>query len=224
MLFSTQLFESAAPIFQAILDHPFIRGIAQGVLPPESLFHYVQQDTLYLKVYAQVYGIALSQTQDLAQMRLFYRHLGSILEGERVAHQNFCRVAGVDLGSLEDDPAKLAPTTHHYIAHLLSAARSGQLGETVAAILPCHWIYAKWGTRLMQDVQPTSTHPFYDWIAFYAADSLQVGLKELVEELDLSRPGHDRARMRQVFLDGCHLEYRFFHMAYTLEKWSLSAS
>lgn len=35
------------------IDHPFVRGIAEGTLPIECFTHYLKQDYIYLKNYAR---------------------------------------------------------------------------------------------------------------------------------------------------------------------------
>ncbi len=44
MSFSHDLRQQADPIFDAILHHPFVRGIATGTLTREQLAQYLQQD------------------------------------------------------------------------------------------------------------------------------------------------------------------------------------
>ena len=50
MSFSHELRQQADSIFEAILHHPFVRGIATGTLTREQLAHYVRQDFQYLTV------------------------------------------------------------------------------------------------------------------------------------------------------------------------------
>ncbi len=41
MSFSAELRKEANPIFNAIFEHPFVQGIANGELRNEQLIHYV---------------------------------------------------------------------------------------------------------------------------------------------------------------------------------------
>ena len=45
--FTANLWDAASPIFAAILEHPFLRGLTDGSLPEEKFQFYVQQDSLY---------------------------------------------------------------------------------------------------------------------------------------------------------------------------------
>ncbi|KPV40872.1 thiaminase II [Alicyclobacillus ferrooxydans] len=225
MSFAQSLRQDADPIFEAIYLHPFVQGIAKGQLPPESLIHYVSQDTEYLNTYSKVYGMALSKAQTPDQMRLFYNRIGILLEGELIPHLNLCRVAGVTHDEVMQHPVELAPTAHHYARHMLCVAQQGTLGEIVAVVLPCQWVYVDTARRIIEEFQPTTEHPFYDWISFYASDEMHQGLMELTALLDHLAPGArelDLAMMRSAFLDSSRLEYQFFDMAFTLQKWTPS--
>lgn len=222
MLFTAAWRCEAEPIFRAIRQHSFVQGIASGALPQQTLIHYVQQDTQYLRIYGKVYGLALAKAQTPQQMRVFYDRLGPLLDGELIPHKNLCRVAGIAYEEVMHESVEQAPTAHHYANHMLSVASLGTLGEILAVLLPCHWVYVDIGKFLMQAVNHSTDHPFYDWMAFYASDGMQAGLDELTEILDhvaMDVGEYERRGMRQAFLDGCRLEYKFFDMAYRVEVW-----
>ncbi|GJM80129.1 hypothetical protein HMSSN139_26250 [Paenibacillus sp. HMSSN-139] len=56
MGFSQELRRQADGIYQAIFDHPFVKGIASGQLGREQLIHYVKQDYEYLNAYMRITG------------------------------------------------------------------------------------------------------------------------------------------------------------------------
>ena len=221
MTFSSRLREQADSIFKAVLAHPFVDGIAKQSVEPSALIHYVRQDIQYLSTYAKVYGLAIAKSPDQSFMQLFHRRIDLVLNGEITAHLNFCKVAGVDYDMLHDS-RQMAPTAQHYATHMLSTAQMGQLGDIIAVLLPCHWIYVDIAKTMQKTLQPTSNHLFYDWISFYADDRMAVGLKELIDALDqiAKNASADELRsMQNAFLTSCQMEYKFFEMAYTLEHW-----
>lgn len=221
--FSGSLRREADGIFESIYNHPFVQGIAAGNLPSAALIHYVRQDTEYLSTYCKVYGMAIAKSITHQQMRIFHQRITLALSGEIVPHKNFCRVAGVRYEEITARPTALAPTTHHYARHMLSVAQQGTLGEIVAVLLPCHWVYLDVATRMMDKQKPAPEHPFYDWITFYASAEVREGLTELTEMLDdlaASAGELDRYMMKSAFLDSFRLEYQFFDMAVRLEQWT----
>lgn len=221
MSFATSLRTEAESIFQAIYQHPFVQGIANGHLPPASLIHYVQQDKEYLKTYGQVYGLALSKAADVQQMRIFYERIGLLLNLELLPHQNLCKVAGI---AYEDvpPPAGLSPTAHHYATHMLNVAKSGTLADIVSVVLPCHWVYVELAKNIVRDIHLDQAHPFYDWISFYANPEMETVLAQLIDLLnflaDTASP-QEKTNMKTAFLTSYQLEYRFFDMAYRQEQW-----
>lgn len=219
MSFSQELRQEADHIFEAIFQHPFIRGIADGNLEKEQLIHYVKQDFEYLNVFMRIYGIAVSKSENREDIEMFGDQIQFILKSEIHPHHNFCENAGVTYKELQG--YSLAPTAHHYTRHMLTAAHEGTLGEIIAALLPCPWTYLEIGRRLVKEVQPDESHPFYDWIMFYG-NRADTATNHFCERLDLwaqTASEAEKARMKEHFLLSCQLEYSFWEMAYTREEW-----
>ena len=53
MSFSAELWQAITPIYAAILDHPFVRGLTDGSLSREAFRFYAVQDALYLRDFAR---------------------------------------------------------------------------------------------------------------------------------------------------------------------------
>lgn len=219
MSFSQNLRTEADEIFNAIFEHPFVRGIAKGDLKKEQLTHYVKQDFEYLNVFMRIYGIAVSKCQDREDIQMFSDQMSFILNSEIHPHNNFCQVAGVSYDELQG--YSLAPAAHHYTRHMLTAAHEGTLGDILAALLPCPLTYLEIGKELIQEVQPDQTHPFYDWIMFYGsrADTAANKFCNRLDQWAQSATDSEKEKMKDHFLLSCQLEYLFWDMAYKLEDW-----
>lgn len=219
MSFSKQLRQEADPIFEAIFEHPFVRGIATGNLKKEQLIHYVKQDFEYLNSFMQIYGTAISKCENREDMQMFNEQISFVLHSEIHPHNNFCEVAGVTYEELQGFP--LSPSAHHYIRHMLTVAQTGGIADILAVLLPCPWTYAEIGKRLLEKVKPDPSHPFYDWIVFYGGGSMGITstfckrLDELAESLNEKK----KQKLLEYFLISCHMEYKFWDMAYTIEEW-----
>ncbi|GIO91292.1 thiaminase II [Paenibacillus lactis] len=219
MTFTQELRQQADGIFEAIVNHPFVRGIAAGKLDSEQLIHYVKQDFEYLNAYIRIYGIAISKCTSREDMAAFNEQIAFILNSEVHPHQNFCSVAGVNYEQLQGYP--LAPSAHHYIRHMLTVAHEGTLGEIMAVLLPCPWTYYEIGRRLLDEVKPDRTHPFHEWIHFYGNRGEDAAGKFLgrVDAWAEGATMKERERMREHFMLSCQLEYMFWDMAYKQEEW-----
>jgi thiaminase (transcriptional activator TenA) len=219
MSFTVQLREEANYIFEACYNHPFVKGIAEGTTGSDQLIHYVKQDFEYLNAIMQAYALGISKSTDRKDMEMFNESITFVLNSEVHPHHNFCQVAGVDYTDLQGFP--LAPTAQHYTRHMLNVAQTGSLGEIIAVTLPCPYIYAYIGDRMIEEYQPDPSHPFYEWITFYGGlehTRMNRSLKRL-DQLAEEATEQQRQQMKQHFMQSCQLEYMFFDMAYKLEEW-----
>ncbi len=220
--FSLSIRESAEPVYRAILGHPFVQGIARGDLHRDAMIYYVQQDSQYLATYARIFALAAGQARTLDRMKILAQRMNVLFEGELVPHQNLCQRARISYQDLIRSLPEPAPTTHHYVQHLLASASSGSLAQTIAGALPCYWVYVDLGRDLLRQIDSDASHPFWDWIAFYANDSMQDGLNQLCTLLDEEADrAQDRDQIASAFLHSFRLEYRFFDMAWRQERWNL---
>lgn len=219
--FTEELRSKAEPVFEAIFDHPFVRGIAEGDLSHERLAHYVRQDFQYLTVFCQVYGLAISKSTDREDIAFFNEQIGFILDSENHPHLNLARVSGYPMEKLERTD-ELAPTARNYTRHMLYAAHSGTLGELLSALYPCPLSYWEIGLKLKEEVKRDDSHPFRPWIEFYADPVVGEICGEFSRRIDALAKDTgeaEKARMEENFLASSRMEYMFWDMAYNLEEW-----
>lgn len=181
MSLAQSLRREAESVYQPIRRHPFVEGIARGNLSPQAAVFYVQQDVQYLTTYARVFALAISQAERLSQMKLLADRMTVLFDGELAPHASLCRPAAVSFEDVTRALPVQAPTAHYYAQHMFASGLHGVLGETVAAVLPCHWVYADLGRDLMEDVRPDGNHPFHDWISFYSGSTRREGLGQLCQ-------------------------------------------
>lgn len=219
MSLAQSLRREAESVYQAIRRHPFVEGIARGDLSPRAAVFYVQQDVQYLTTYARVFALAISQAERLSQMQLLADRMTVLFDGEQAPHASLCRAAAVSFEEVTRVLPAQAPAAHHYAQHMIASGSHGVLAETVAAVLPCHWVYADLGRDLRDTVRPDDNHPFYDWIRFYAGSAMREGLDQLCQLLDESAPAVPREVIARAFHVSFQMEYRFFDMAWRQEQW-----
>lgn len=219
MSFSHQLRKEADHIFEACFTHPFVQGIAEGKLEKEQLIHYVKQDFEYLNAMIQTRALGMSKCKTREEMEMFNTSISFILNSEIHPHNNFCQVAGVDYEDLQGYP--LAPAAQHYTSHMLNVAHEGTIGDVIAVTLPCPWVYLYIAERIIKEYTPDQSHPFYEWIMFYGAQTeprMNVYLDKL-DEIAEQASDEVKQQLREYFMLSCQLEYMFFDMAYTLQNW-----
>ncbi|WP_349409411.1 thiaminase II [Pseudalkalibacillus sp. SCS-8] len=220
MTFSKHVREAADPIWEASFNHPFVTGIADGSLPLENFRYYVLQDAYYLSHFAKVQALGAAKSHDMATTASMAAHAQGTYEAELSLHENFSKQLGIT--EEERRNFKPAPTAYAYTSHMYRAAYNGHLGDIIAAILPCYWLYYEIGQQL-KGSQPDE--PIYqEWIEAYGGDWFETLVKEQIDRLDElaeTVTAEDRDRMKEHFLISSQYEYDFWEMAYTLEQWPI---
>jgi len=197
--FSVQLRAGADALWQAQHDHPVVRGIGDGSLPPAAFARYVRQDYLFLIDYARLLALGAARAPDLDTMRRFAELAQAILGEEMELHRAFAAGLGITAAELEaEEPA---PETTIYTDFLVRTAATGDFGELAAALLPCMWGYAEVGQRLAERGLPEE-EAYARWIEMYASAefaALATWCRGLVDRLAAETGEAGRARMRRAF-------------------------
>ncbi len=68
------LWADVAPIYDAILSHPFLRGLTGGDLPSDRFAYYVAQDAHYLRDYARALAVIGAKAPTHADAGMLARH------------------------------------------------------------------------------------------------------------------------------------------------------
>jgi thiaminase/transcriptional activator TenA len=218
--FSNVLRQAADPLWRQSLEHPFVRGIADGTLPVERFARYVLNDSYYLSVFAQVQALAAAKAPDLATAGRLAYHAQATAEAEHQLHETFFGMLGIR----RDEAFLPAPAAYRYATHLLAVASQGSFGEILAAILPCYWLYWEIGERYKHS---RPNHPVYDrWIATYGDEWFAELVKEQIQRLDAvaqdASPA-ERMRMQRHFLISSQYELEFWNIGWNMERWPFDA-
>lgn len=218
MSFSQFIRKEADAIWEASFQHPFVTKLGDGSLDIESFRYYVLQDSYYLSHFARVQALGAAKAADLETTARMAHHAQNTYEAELSLHEKFMGNLGIT--KKEIDTFVPAPTAYAYTSHMYRAAYEGHLGDIIAAILPCYWLYYEIGERL-KDCKPEE--PIYqEWISAYGSDWFRTLVEEQIARLDEiaeTVTEVERKRMKQHFIISSQYEYSFWEMAYTLEKW-----
>jgi thiaminase/transcriptional activator TenA len=219
--FSEQLRSHAGRIWRAIEDHAFLRELHAGTLPMNRFTYFILQDYVYLLDFAQVLCQGGAKSPNLETLELFARHAVGAVEVERSFHASFGKTLGLSRKQLDAVPK--GPITQAYIGHLQSVARSGSLGELVAAVLPCYWIYGEVGRRLYRS-RPQRPKIYREWIETYAGEPFWRPVREqiqLMNTIGAAAGSREKKLMKEHFVLSSRYEFMFWDQAYRLESWPL---
>jgi thiaminase (transcriptional activator TenA) len=220
MSFSQLLRKAVDSIWEASFHHPFVTKLGDGSLDLQCFRYYVLQDSYYLSHFARVQSLGAAKAADLQTTARMAHHAQNTHQAELALHEKFAK----KLGIIEEEKASFipAPTAYAYTSHLYRAAYEGHLGDIIAAILPCYWLYYEIGERL-KGCKPEE--PIYqEWIAAYGSEWFRSLVEEQIARLDAiaeTVTEADRKRMEQHFIISSQYEYLFWEMAYTLENWPI---
>lgn len=217
--FSDQLRRRTRRIWLAIENHPFLRELHRGTLPMDRFAYFILQDYVYLLDFAQVLCHGGARAPDLKTLEMFARHAIGAVEVERSFHAGFGKTLGLSQQQL--DAVAKEPVTRAYIDHLQSVARSGTLGELVAAVLPCYWIYGEAGRRLYKG-RPRKPEIYREWIEIYAAESFWQPVREqiaLMDRIGAIASSREKTLMAAHFELSSRYEFLFWEQAYRQERW-----
>ena len=126
--FTDELRQFAAPIWEADLRHPFVRGIADGTLPMEKFKFYLIQDYLFLLDYSRVFAYGVIKAPDEATMALFSQLLNETLNTEMDLHRGYCEKFGISAAEMEQAP--VAPTNARLYAACAERCTERHTGRT----------------------------------------------------------------------------------------------
>jgi thiaminase/transcriptional activator TenA len=205
---SSALRAAAAPVWDASLAHPFVRGLGDGSLDESAFRYYIRQDYLFLIDYGRLLSLGAARAPRVKWMRRFAGLASSVLETEMSLHREFAGRWGVSVADLERE--RVATATAAYADCLLRVASLGDFAELCAAVAPCMWGYAEIGTALSSSA---TSDRYAEWIDMYASaefGELASWSRALLDEVD-----GDVDRMTAAFVTSSEHELAFWEAAFS---------
>lgn len=216
--FTDAVWAEAAPLRQAIIDLPFNQDLLAGTLSQPVFQHYMLQDSLYLEAYSRVLSIASAKAPSTDMMLEFSQAAQVALVVERSLHDGFFQSFGLNPALVE--AAEPSPTCLNYTNFLLATAHNASYEETVAAILPCFWVYWEVGVHIHE--RAAANNPYQAWIDTYAGDEFADSVKRVIAITDRLAEGAldtTRRAMTRAFMRCTQFEWMFWDAAYRQERW-----
>jgi len=203
------------PIYQKILNMPFIEELQKGTLPLEKFQFYMGQDSFYLENFARSLALIGARAHRVSHALDFIRFAEGAIVVEKALHDSYFKEFGLSQrGSIE-------PTTHHYINFLKSTSALDQVEIAMAAVLPCFWIYQEVGDSIYKN-QLSEDNPYQKWIDTYAGKEfkeLVIKAKNICDSVAENCTPQQQERMTQAFVEASKLEFMFWDSAYQLKTW-----
>ncbi len=184
----------------ACLDHPFVRGLADGSLDPEAFKGYVAQDAFFLRSFLGAYCLAAAKCSEAPDRVAVLLDLVRGLLDELKLHARYAETLGIDLEQVTPRPA-----TSAYTNFLARTAWSAEPAEIVAAMTPCMRLYAFLGRSL---APADADNPYREWIETYSSPEFEELARRLEALLDaLARASGTRVREAYRYAMRCELDF-----------------
>ena len=216
--FTSSLWGSAADIFEQILDHPFLRGVADGTLEQERFAYFLAQDGHYVRSYAQCLSTLAGRAPNEDITNMLVGHAAGAIGLEAALHAELIAAMGMSHTALTD--VGPSPTTEAYRNALLASCERDSFLEALVALLPCYWIYARVGSHLQQVKSP---HAVYSrWIENYSGGDYEKAVTEVldcVDTLGRSAGAATQSRALSLYRRGTQYEWMFWDASYRQETW-----
>ena len=219
--FSLQAWKSIESIYQAILKMPFVKELESGSLDRQIFQHYIIQDGIYLGEFARVLAIISAKAPQPDIQLQFASSVREAIVVERSLHENFFAEFGIKVqDALATEPS---PTCLNYTNFLIATAFQNSFAVTVAAILPCFWIYLEVGKHIYQQAN-TQANPYQKWIDTYVDVDFEASVNNVIQVADREAEKasiKELELMNRVFYRASQFEWMFWDSAYRLETWTI---
>ena len=214
MKWSEKAWKAIEPIYEKTVTLPFIQELTNGTLDREKFIFYIQQDAMYLSDYGSVITGIASKLKDPAHTESFIRFAGDSIVVERALHESF--IHGIN----EKDRLKPSPACLLYTSYLWRQLANAPIEVSVAAVLPCFWIYKAVGDYILAN-QTNEENPYQTWINTYGGDDFSRSVSraiEICDELAESCTESRQKEMLEAFVVCSKMEYLFWDSAHNLEQ------
>jgi thiaminase (transcriptional activator TenA) len=218
MSFSQEAWQRIAPLYGEILNLPFNRELAAGTLSRERFTFYMLQDAHYLTYFARALAVTAARAPDNDALIQFAGSAREAVVVERALHEGFFKEYGIS--AAEAAAAEPSPTCAHYTHYLLGVAYNAPYEVSVAALLPCFWIYGEVGKHLLATA--AASNPYQAWIDTYADEAFAEGVRSVIaigDQMATAASPTIRDQMFRAFVRAAQLEWMFWDSAWRLERW-----
>ncbi|MCI1858224.1 MAG: thiaminase II [Sporolactobacillus sp.] len=206
-------------LWEESFAHPFVQGIKSGALDLAKFRFYIKQDAYYVREFAKLHGRAAAQS-DHPDTIAKLLHIGiGLAEGELQLHKSVFQA--LNISGKEWAAFRPAPIAYAYISHLYHVLAKGKLSYSLAALMPCPWLYDEVGEHL-KDARPQAK-VFQDWIAEYSGEDIKKNVRIERALWDASAENAteaERCEMIHIFMQSSFYELQFWEMGWTQSDWS----
>jgi len=208
-------------MWEKIIAHPFLVGIADGTLSDDVFQYYITQDFHYIRDYGKGLAVIAAKADTTTQSQVFLRHADICIKLEGDLHKDLLHSRGSS--PCQAMAAPHAPNCLLYSSYLLRIAYERPFYEAIAAFLPCYWIYREVG-RELKARGPSPNENFQKWIDTYSGPEFTQTVEEVLEIMDCVATDLSECQRRTLlghFITSTKMEYMFWDMSFNKQQWPI---
>ncbi len=219
MSYYPEMRRRADPLWEAVFDHPFVKGIGDGTLSRDRFEFYLRQDYVYLVDFSRVFALAAAKSAALPEMGTLATLLNVTLNTEMALHRKTCAAFGIPEQELAITRKSLI--TSAYTDFLVRTCYEGDISDILAVLVPCACGYVEIAQRLKSRGVPDQR--FYrEWIDTYSSAEFAEFADWLIGKMNDhadGAPPQRREHWYRLYESSARYEYLFFDMSWKKEEW-----
>lgn len=218
--FSRNAWQRNLSTYHAILEMPFNWELGEGTLATERFRHYMVQDAHYLDGFARALALASAKGLNADHVVHLARAAQAAIIVERSLHARYFKEFGIT--PVDFAAAEPSPVCEHYVSYLLRIAALEPFEVTLAALLPCFWVYREVGRHI--HARTARPNPYQAWIDNYAGEEFEHAVDAIIALTDSVAEIASESRieaMHKTFRRAIQLEWMFWESAYHLSTWPI---
>lgn len=207
--YTQHLWQVITPIYNDIIQHPFIQEMSQGSLAQAIFAHYLQQDALYLSDFARALVLAGTKAHNKKEFLSCIEFAKGALIAESELHDYFFKQLNIQ----PVQQKSLSCLT--YTQFLINTCTYQPFEQSIAALLPCFWIYREVGFYIQS--QSLDNNPYKPWIDTYAGVDFNQAVTiaiDITNNIAAQANELTLQTMEQSFITSSRLEWAFWDSAY----------
>ncbi len=209
--FHQRLLDKAQDIWNAILNHRFLKMTAEGSISDKAFRTWIQQDYVFVQEAIPFVAVLLAKAP--SHLRPIFIKILSGLDRELELFRKNASARGVNL-----EDVMPSPTCYSYNQFLMSTAYNSSFAEGFTVLYAAEKAYLDSWIEVRNNLKIQS--PWQDFIDNWTNEEFQQfvnWLSSTINELATGKPERELRRMEELFLITARYEYLFWEMATTEE-------
>jgi thiaminase/transcriptional activator TenA len=208
---SDRILADNAAIFDAMVNHRFVRAIEADRLPPAVFDRYLVYEGAFVGTAIAIFAHAVAKAPGIAEQRRLIGVLDALANRQVGYFEAAFAARGIDPAAF--DLAR--PEVAAFRGGMLAIAEGGGYLDIVAAMFAAEWMYWTWCRRTA--AAPAADPHLREWVALHAAEDFAAQALWLRHQIDAAGPALDepaRRRLSGVFGRVQELEIAFHEAAF----------